>query len=200
MTQGFCCLLLTSLLATVASAQVSANVTGTVVDPSGSAVTDAAVTAQSLETGLTRDTTTNQYGRYQLLALPVGTYQVSVRKKGFAEEIRTGVRLVVGQDASVNARLRIGEVTQQIKVSGDAAVVSTSTQDISGFVGERQIKDLPLNGRSYDLLIDAQPRHRELYLGKNRRHRGFELHHGQQFRCLRQSSATEYISVEWRGV
>ncbi len=157
MTRGFCCLLLISLLATAASAQVSANVTGTVVDPNGSAVTDAAVTAQSLETGLTRDTTTDQYGRYQLLALPVGTYQVSVRKQGFAEEIRTGVRLLVGQDAAVNVRLRIGEVTQQIKVSGDAAVVTTSTQDISGLVGERQIKDLPLNGRSYDLLMTLNP-------------------------------------------
>ena len=156
-TRGFCCLLLISLLATVASAQVSANLTGSVVDPSGSAVTDAVVTAQSLETGLTRDTTTNQYGRYQLLALPVGTYQVSVRKQGFSEEVRTGVRLVVGQDATVNVSLRVGEVTQQIKVSGDADVVSTTTQDISGLVGERQIKDLPLNGRSYDLLLTLNP-------------------------------------------
>ncbi len=157
MTRGCCYLLLISLLATVASAQVSANLTGSVVDPSGSAVTDAAVTAQSLETGLTRDTTTNQYGRYQLLALPVGTYQVSVRKQGFSEEVRTGVRLVVGQDASVNVSLRVGEVTRQIKVSGDADVVSTTTQDISGLVGERQIKDLPLNGRSYDLLLTLNP-------------------------------------------
>ena len=156
-TRGFCCLLLISLLATVASAQVSANLTGSVVDPSGSAVTDAIVSAQSLETGLTRDTTTNQYGRYQLLALPVGTYQVSVRKQGFSEEVRTGVRLVVGQDASVNVSLRVGEVTRQIKVSGDADVVSTTTQDISGLVGERQIKDLPLNGRSYDLLLTLNP-------------------------------------------
>jgi hypothetical protein len=156
-TRGFCCLLLISLLAKIASAQVAANLTGSVVDPSGSAVADAAVTAQSLETGLTRETTTNQYGRYQLLALPVGIYQVSVRKPGFAEEVRTGVRLVVGQDATVNLRLRIGEISQQIKVSGDAEVVSTSTHDISGLVGERQIKNLPLNGRSYDLLMTLNP-------------------------------------------
>ena len=63
MTRGICCLLLISLLAAVASAQVSANVTGTVVDPNGSA----AVTAQSLETGQTRDTTTNQYGRFSAM-------------------------------------------------------------------------------------------------------------------------------------
>ena len=136
---------------------MSANLTGGVVDPSGSAVSGASVTAQSLETGLARDTTTNQYGRYQLLALPVGTYQVSARKQGFAEEVRTGVRLVVGQDASVNLSLRVGQVTQQIKVSGDADVVSTTTRDISGLVGERQIKDLPLNGRSYDLLLTLNP-------------------------------------------
>ena len=200
MTRGFCCLLLISLLTTVASAQVSANMTGTVVDPNSSAVTDAAVTAQSLETGLTRDTTTNQYGRYQLLALPVGTYQVSVRKRGFAEEIRTGVRLVVGQDAAVNVRLRIGEVTQQIKVSGDAELVSTSTQDISGLVGEQQIKDLPLNGRSYDLLMTLNPGVVNFTSRKDRRHWSLEFHYRQQLRRLRQSSATEYIPAEWRGV
>ena len=117
----------------------------------------ATVTAQSVETGLAREVATTHAGRYQLLALPVGTYQLSVRKQGFAEEVRTGVRLVVGQDATVNVRLRIGEVTQQMKVSGDADVVSTSTQDISGLVGERQIKGLPLNGRSYDLLMTLNP-------------------------------------------
>src|SRR5262249_10117506 len=111
----------------------------------------------NVETGLTREATTNQSGRYHVFALPIGTYQISIRKQGFAEEVRTGVRLVVGQDATVNAQLRIGEVTQQIKVSGDADVVSTSTRDISGLVGERPIKDLPLNGRSYDLLMTLNP-------------------------------------------
>jgi Carboxypeptidase regulatory-like domain len=156
-TRGIGCLLLVFLLAATTCAQVSANLAGKVADPSGSAVTDASVTARNLETGLERETTTNQYGRYQILALPLGTYQVSVRKQGFAEEVRTGVRLVVGQDATVNVRLRIGEVTQQIRVSEDALIVSTSTQDISGLVGERQIKDLPLNGRSYDLLMTLNP-------------------------------------------
>ncbi len=157
MTRGVCCLVLAFSLAATAHAQMSANLSGNVADPSGSAVTDASVTAQNLETGLTRDTTTNQYGHYQILALPVGTYQVSAGKQGFAEQVRTGVRLVVGQDATVNMRLRIGKVSQQIKVSGDAEVVSTTTQDISGVVGERHVKDLPLNGRSYDLLMTLNP-------------------------------------------
>src|SRR5579883_988875 len=145
------------LWASYVYAQVSANLSGTVIDSSGSAVSGAAITAKNSETGLARDTETDQSGRYQLLALPVGTYQISVHKQGFAEEVRNGVRLVVGQDATVNLSLRIGKVTSQIKVASDAAIVSTSTRDISGLVGEKQIKDLPLNGRSYDLLLTLNP-------------------------------------------
>ncbi|HJT01776.1 MAG TPA: carboxypeptidase-like regulatory domain-containing protein, partial [Terriglobales bacterium] len=86
-----------------------------------------------------------------------GQYEVRVTKDGFAEAIRSGIRLVVGQDASVNLSLRIGPVSQQIKVTEDASLVSLTTQDISGLVGEKQVKDLPLNGRSYDLLLTLNP-------------------------------------------
>jgi hypothetical protein len=80
-----------------------------------------------------------------------------VTKEGFAEGIRSGIRLVVGQDATVDLGLRVGQVSEQVKVTEDAPVVSLTTQDISGLVGERQVKDLPLNGRSYDLLLTLNP-------------------------------------------
>jgi len=137
--------------------QASASLSGKVTDPSGAAVSAATVTAKNLDTGISRNTSTDQTGQYRLFALPVGQYELGVTKKGFAEEIRTGIRLVVGEDASVDVRLRVGSVHEQVKVSGDAAVVSLTTQDISGLVGERQIKDLPLNGRSYDLLLTLNP-------------------------------------------
>ena len=78
-------------------------------------------------------------------------------KQGFAEQIRTGIRLVVGQDARVNVTLRVGPVSQQITVNSDAPLVSATTADIPGLVGEQQVKDLPLNGRSYDLLLPLNP-------------------------------------------
>ena len=139
------------------SAQVSGSLSGLVSDPSGAAVSAASVTATNLDTGIARTTSTDQTGRYRLFALSVGFYELRVAKNGFAEGVRSGVRLAVGQEATVDVSLRIGQVSEQIKVAGDAPVVNLTTQDISGVVGERQVKDLPLNGRSYDLLVTLNP-------------------------------------------
>jgi len=139
------------------SAQVSASLSGTVTDPSGAAVTAGKITVINVNTGVTRSTVTDNTGRYQALSLPVGEYEVRVKKQGFAEEIRTGIHLVVGEAASVNLSLRVGEVSQKVTVNADAPTVNITTTDISGLVGEQQIKDLPLNGRSYDELLTLNP-------------------------------------------
>ena len=150
-------LLLTRWWVPCSSAQVSANLSGRVTDPSGAAVFGAAVTARNLDMGISRTAATDQTGRYHLLALPVGRYEVRATKDGFAEGIRTGLRLAIGQEAGVDLSLRIGRVDEQVKVTGDASVVNLTIEDISGLVGERQVKDLPLNGRSYDLLLSLNP-------------------------------------------
>jgi carboxypeptidase family protein len=137
--------------------QVSANLSGVITDPSGAAVPDASVTAENIDTGSTRTAPTDQAGRYRFFALSVGTYEISVTKDGFAEGIRSGIRLAVGQDARADLSLRVGAVSEQIKVTEDVPLVSLTTRDISGLVGERQVKDLPLNGRSYDLLVTLNP-------------------------------------------
>ena len=145
------------ILAPASSAQVSATLAGTVTDQSGATVSGAAVTVKNLETGAARTTTTKEAGQYRVFSLPIGEYEIRVTKQGFAEQIQTGIRLVVGQDASVNVPLRVGPVSQQIKVKSDAPLVSVTTADISGLVGEQQVKNLPLNGRSYDLLLPLNP-------------------------------------------
>ncbi|MGA8540108.1 MAG: carboxypeptidase-like regulatory domain-containing protein [Terriglobales bacterium] len=150
-------LVLLSLCLPCAWAQTSANLSGSISDPSGAAVSGATVTARNVDTGLSRSTVTDQTGRYQVFALPVGQYEIRVRKDGFAEGIRAGIRLVVGQDATADLSLHVGAVSEEIKVTGDTAIVSVTTQDISGLVGVRQVKDLPLNGRSYDLLVTLNP-------------------------------------------
>ena len=158
---GFCrslmLVFLLCLFVPSAWTQMSANLSGVVTDQSGATVSGAAVTAREVDTALSRSAITNQAGRYQLFALPVGEYEVHIKKDGFAEGVRTGIRLVVGQDASADLSLRVGAVSEEVKVTGDAALVSATTQDISGLVGERQVKDLPLNGRSYDLLLTLNP-------------------------------------------
>jgi hypothetical protein len=137
--------------------QVSASLSGIVTDPSAAAVSGAAVEVKSLDTGVSRNAETNARGRYRFLALPAGLYEVRITRAGFAEGIRSGIRLAVGQDARANVSLRVGRVSEQVKVSEDAPVVNLTTQDISGLVGQRQVKDLPLNGRSYDLLLTLNP-------------------------------------------
>src|SRR5579883_2895757 len=138
-------------------AQVSASLSGFVYDASGAAVQGADITARNLDTGIARTVVTNQSGRYQFAAVAVGTYEVRGKKDGFAEAVRTGIHLAVGQDANVDFSLHPGQVSEEIQVNGDAPLVNTTTQDISGLVGERQVKDLPLNGRSYDLLLPLNP-------------------------------------------
>jgi hypothetical protein len=140
-----------------ARAQVSASIKGIVTDPSGGPVPAAAVTTKNTETGAARSSITDDAGRYQIVWLAVGQYEVRVVKAGFQDAIRSGIRLVVGQEASVDLKLQVSAVKAEVRVTGDAPIVSTSTRDISGLVGEQQVKDLPLNGRSYDLLLPLNP-------------------------------------------
>jgi hypothetical protein len=149
--------LLFLLWAPVADGQVTASIKGVITDPSGATVPSAVVKAINVETGSARGTVTDEAGRYLVLALPVGEYEVKVDKSGFQEEVRTGIHLVVGEEASLDLQLQVGAVTSAVKVTGDAPIISTSTSDISGLVGEQAIKDLPLNGRSYDLLLTLNP-------------------------------------------
>ncbi len=145
------------LFAGFAEAQTSATLSGIVTDPSGAAVSGAEVTATDLDKDVSRTTPADQAGRYQFFALPLGAYEVRVRKEGFAEAVRTGIHLVLGQDAIAHVTLKLGQVSEEIKVREDVPVVSVTTSDPSGLVGERQVKDLPLNGRSYDLLLPLNP-------------------------------------------
>ena len=137
--------------------QISASLSGRISDQTGAAVPDATVTAINLESGASRTAVSAASGRYQLLELPVGRYEVHASKAGFADEIRKGIYLVVGQDATADLNLRLGQVKEQVSVTENVPVVNASTQDISGLVGEQQVRDLPLNGRSFDLLLTLNP-------------------------------------------
>ena len=144
-------------LAAPALAQVSASLAGTVTDQSGSLVPAAAITVTNVDTGASRSTVSGAAGQYQFSSLPVGHYEVRGAKPGFTEEIHPGVELAVGQSATVDINLQVGQSSQQVTVKGDAAMVSATTSPASNLVGERQVRDLPLNGRSYDELLTLNP-------------------------------------------
>src|SRR5215472_9419940 len=138
-------------------AQAASSVTGIVSDPTGRPVPSAGISIKNLETGALRNALTDETGHYQVLALPVGKYEVRAAKSGFQDGVHSGIELAVGGQATVDLQLQVGSVSSEIKVVGDAPMVSTTTRDISGLVGEQQVKDLPLNGRSYDLLLPLNP-------------------------------------------
>ena len=149
--------LLLPLCTFVLWAQVTASITGRVEDATGAGIGGATITVKNLETGATRVVTTSDSGNFRVLSLPLGRQEVKVEKTGFKEEVRTGINLEVGQEAVVNLQLQVGEFAQQVIVSGEAPVVNTTTASVSGVVGEREVKDLPLNGRSFDNLIALNP-------------------------------------------
>jgi hypothetical protein len=142
---------------TMAAQQSTGSITGTVQDASGAAVPGANVTVRSVETGQTRTLATNESGFYSALSLPVGQYEIRAEKSGFTAVVRTGVTLVVGQQAVVNIAMEVGGVQQAVTVTGEPPLINTTAASTAGLVNEQQIKDLPLNGRSWDTLITLNP-------------------------------------------
>src|SRR5579864_69363 len=140
-----------------AHAQVTASIIGRIEDSSGAAVPEAMVAVTSLETGVARTVTSDEAGNYRVLSLPVGRYEVRAEKTGFKAEVQTGINLVVAQQAVVNLKLEVGAVQEQVTVTGEAPLVNTTTASVAGLVDEKQVKELPINGRSFDLLITLNP-------------------------------------------
>ena len=146
------------LIATASSAQiVGGTIIGTVLDTAGAVVPGVQVTIRNRETGSERHLITDAAGAYDAPSIPVGVYNISVARDGFAPQTRTGVSLTVGQAAHIDLTMRPGSVTEQVTVTDMPTAINLSTQQISGLVNERQVKDLPLNGRSYDQLITLNP-------------------------------------------
>jgi hypothetical protein len=141
-----------------ASAQiVGATLSGTVHDTTGAAVSGATVTVRQTETGATRTLTTGADGRYSAPSVPVGPYTVTVARDGFATQEQTGIVLVVAQSLVVDFKLGVGAVQQNVVVNAESSSVNTTSTQTSGLIDERQVKDLPLNGRSYDELLTLNP-------------------------------------------
>ena len=138
-------------------AQTTGSIAGTVTDTSGAVIPQVMVTITNVETGTARTATTDDHGYYQVLSLQVGNYEVSAETSGFKTAVRKGIDLTVGQEAVINFRLEVGQVQQQVTVTAETPMVDTTTASTSGLVEEQAIKNLPLNGRSYDQLITLNP-------------------------------------------
>jgi len=139
--------------ALVASAQVSTGtISGVVQDQSGASIAGAMVTVRNVDTGAVRTLTSDAGGRYIAPDLPLGSYEVTAQQSGFQTEVRSGITLTVGRESVVNLGLKVGQISDKVTITAEAPLVESTSSALSSLVDERTIRDLPLNGRSYDQL------------------------------------------------
>src|SRR5205809_1178970 len=131
----------------------TATIVGVVKDTSGALIPGVSITVKHTETGQTRTAISSDSGSYNVPLLPVGAYEISTTMPGFKQQVRSGINLVIGQQAVIDLTLEVGAAAEQITVSEEAPLVNTTLSSTSGLITEQQVKDLPLNGRSFDQLL-----------------------------------------------
>ncbi len=139
------------------SQQITGNIRGTISDPTGAVVQNATVTARQVETGLSRNAISDSVGSFVILELPVGHYQLEVAAKGFRKYLQEGIALNVNETASVPIHLSVGPEGEKIQVEADANLIQPTVTSLGQAVLEREIVDLPLNGRNFSQLGTLQP-------------------------------------------
>ena len=129
----------------LAAAQgTDAVVTGTVLDASGAAMPDAAVTALNTSTGVSKTVRSNSSGVYEFSSLPPGTYTLSAAQKGFREFMLSGLVLRTGDHVEQNLKLEVGQATETVQVAATAEGVQYLTASQGGLVNSTRIADLPV--------------------------------------------------------
>src|SRR6266851_6317096 len=153
-------LLLIAMLAPAAPAAAqgtTGSISGFVTDDTGGALPGATVTVRHTETDQQRVFVTDAGGRYRAQQLAPGRYDVTVELLGFRTARAADLTLTIGQDAVVNVQLKVGGLDEQVTVTGEAALVNMRQSSVAALVDEKQIRELPLNGRDFSQLTLLQP-------------------------------------------
>lgn len=161
-THSVCRLLLFITLFTCSSllafAQQAATATmeGLITDQNAAIVPNATVTVRNINTGLERTITTDADGLYRLPLLPPGTYQISAKAAGFAENKYGQVTLNVGQKLNLDLKLSVS-ISESVQITDVAPIVETTRTNVSGSVTERAVRELPVNGRNFLDFVTLTP-------------------------------------------
>jgi len=137
--------------------RTSGQLTGTVTDPNGAAVVGAAVTATQTGTNFQREATTSEDGNFTITDLPIGEYRLSVKGAGFKESVSPNVTVNVASVTRQDFRLEVGAVGEIVTIQSSDVQVETQTGAIGEVVTGQQVRELPLNGRSFVQLTQLQP-------------------------------------------
>jgi hypothetical protein len=141
----------------VAAQEITATITGAVLDPSGAAIAGAKVTAKDLDRGTVWPTTTNGSGFYNCPRLPVGRYEVRVENAGFDAAVQSPVELQLNQTARLDFHLQVGNVNQSVEVTSAAPVLQTEVTQLGTIIDSRTNTQLPLATRNYVQLTMLAP-------------------------------------------
>jgi hypothetical protein len=149
--------LLSFSFASVATAQSTSTLNGSVTDPSGAAVPNAKITITSLATGLVRDATSNTAGLYQFLDVPPGEYKLDASASGFAPFAIASLALVVNTPSTINIKFQLSGTTQTISVEGTEPLINKTDASLGNVLQEGQISELPIADRNVVQLLSLQP-------------------------------------------
>src|SRR5437667_11079306 len=150
-----CAVALVCVISTVAWAQATAQMSGTVRDQSGAVLPGVEIKATQTDTGRARTTVTNETGSYVLPSLPLGPYRFEAALPGFRTFVQTGILLLVNSSPVINPTLEVGQVTEQVEVQANATQVESRSSGVALVFETQRILDLPLNGRQVTDLITA---------------------------------------------
>lgn len=138
------------LLSTCAYAQSTASIEGLITDQNGALISGAEITASDPAIGVTRQAVTDDSGRYQIVALPIGEYRVEVRAPEFQTRILEKVRLEVARRVTQNFQLQIGDVSQEVTVTTTASdLIERAAISVGSVIDRERVHNLPLNGRYF---------------------------------------------------
>jgi hypothetical protein len=153
---GAACWLLLMVSPAARAQQASGAITGTVSDPSGSAVAGATVTVRDVDRGTIWKSVSNSAGNYDFPQISVGNVQVSAEAAGFSKEVRSAFVLVLNQEAKVDFRLQIGKVSETVSVSEEAPLLQTGTTEVGTVIDANAVSSLPMASRDiYQLTLLA---------------------------------------------
>src|SRR5687768_6210065 len=140
-----------------ASAQTFGQITGQVTDASGAILVGASVTVTNTQTNEVREAQTNTAGSYAFPTLLPGTYNVKVDLQGFQSQVRNGVELQVQQTVRLDFSLPLGSVEVAVEVTGSAPMINATDATVGTVIPNKEILELPLNGRNFISLVSTIP-------------------------------------------
>ena len=135
----------------------NANVSGSVTDPSGSAVPNAKVILKNQSTGLTREVNSNESGNYNIPTVPPGLYTISVEARGFKKYESAGNKVDANVPANISVAMQVGAVTETVEVTATASLLQTESGALGKIVEGKQLSDINLNGRNPVFLALLKP-------------------------------------------